>query len=242
MAPVEKGSYRFDPKGIVDIRNRLGITQFQMALLLGVPPNTLSRWETGKATPDAHSLAAIFSFAQERGLHPSFFRKFVEGDRTRLVVILDFQNLGVSALSIKQMDRYIMEEVERIAPSTHHEVFKAFASPDQVVGVSELKKLKWQVRIDKSDQDEAIIQQVRSDCSQDAEDTILVICSRDGDFSELVKEMQQWGVLVHIMGAHNASQRLRDAVDSEHWTQWPQAFPQIAQYTSMVDYLARQSR
>lgn len=242
MAPAEKGSYRFDPKGIVDIRNRLGITQFQMAVLLGVPANTLSRWETGKATPGAHSLAAIFSFAQERGLKPSFFRKFVEGDRTRLVVILDFQNLGVSVLNIKQMDRYIMEEVERIAPSTHHEVFKAFASPDQVVGVSELKKLKWQVRIDESDQDEAIIQQVRSDCSEDAEDTTLVICSKDGDFSELVKEIQQWGVLVHIIGAHNSSQRLRDAVDSEHWTQWPQAFPRVTQYTSMVDYPARQSR
>ena len=242
MAPVEKGSYRFDPKGIVDIRNRLGITQLQMALLLGVPPNTLSRWETGKATPDAHSLAAIFSFAQERGLHPSFFRKFVEGDRTRLVVILDFQNLGVSALSIQQMDRYIMDGVEHIAPYTHHEVFKAFASPDQVVGIAELKKLKWQVRIDESDQDEAIIQQVRSDCSQDAEDTILVICSRDGDFGELVKEMQQWGVIVHVMGAHNANQRLRDAVDSERWTQWPQAFPKMAQYTSMVDYLTRQTR
>lgn len=242
MAPVEKGSYRFDPKGIVDIRNRLGITQFQMALLLGVPPNTLSRWETGKATPDAHSLAAIFSFAQERGLHPSFFRKFVEGDRTRLVVILDFQNLGVSALSIRHMDHYIMDGVEHIAPYTHQEVFKAFASPDQVVGIAELKRLKWQVRIDESDQDEAIIQQVRSDCSQDPEDTILVICSRDGDFGEMVKEIQRWGVLVHIMGAHNASQRLRDAVDSEHWTQCPQAFPQMAQYTSMVDYLTRQSR
>jgi len=242
MAPVEKGSYRFDPTGIVEIRNRLGITQLQMALLLGVPPNTLSRWDTGKATPDAHPLAAIFSFAQERGLHPSFFRKFVEGDRTRLVVILDFQNLGVSALSIQQMDRYIMDGVEHIAPYTHHEVFKAFASPDQVVGIAELKKLKWQVRIDESDQDEAIIQQVRSDCSQDAEDTILVICSRDGDFGELVKEMQQWGVIVHVMGAHNANQRLRDAVDSERWTQWPQAFPRMAQYTSMVDYLTRQTR
>ena len=111
MAPVEKGSYRFDPKGLVDIRNRLGIAQFEMALLLGVPPNTLSRWETGKATPDAHSLAAIYSFARERGLNPSFFRHFVAGQRTRLVVVLDFQDLGVSALSVKQMDSYLMEEL-----------------------------------------------------------------------------------------------------------------------------------
>ena len=130
MAPVQKGSYRFDPRGIVDIRTRLGIAQFEMALLLGVPSNTLSRWETGKATPDAHSLAAIFSFAQERGLNPKFFRHFVAGQRTRLVVVLDFQDLGVSALSVKQMDSYLMEELERIAPTSDHEVFKAFASPD----------------------------------------------------------------------------------------------------------------
>ncbi len=242
MAPVDKGSYRFDPKGIVDIRNRLGITQSQMALLLGVPPNTLSRWETGKATPDAHSLANIFSFAQERGLHPSFFRKFVEGDRSRLVVILDFQDLGVSALNIKQMDHYIMEEIERMAPSTHHEVFKAFASPDQVVGISELKKLKWRVRIDDSDQDDEIVQQVKSDCRHDPEDTVLVICSRDGDFEGLVKEVQQWGVLVYMMGPLGTSQRVKDSVEVEQWTQWPATFPAMIQYPSVADFIARQSR
>lgn len=242
MAPVEKGSYRFDPKGIVDIRNRLGITQFQMALLLGVPANTVSRWETGKATPDAHSLAAIFSFAQERGLQPSFFRKFVEGDRTRLVVILDFQELGVSALNIIQMDRYIMEEVERIAPSTHHEVFKAFASPDQVVGISELKKLKWRVRIDDSDQDYAIAQQVRSDCGHAPEDTVLVICSRDGRFEGLVKDMQQRGVMVYMMGPPGTTRRVIDAVDPSQWVQWPSRFPVVVQTPSMLDYLSRASR
>jgi len=242
MAPVEKGSYRFDPKGIVDIRNRLGITQFQMAVLLGVPANTLSRWETGKATPDAHSLAAIFSFAQERGLNPSFFRKFVEGDRTRLVVILDFQNLGVSALSIKQMDHYIMEEVERIAPATHQEIFKAFASPDQVVGITELKKLKWRVRVDDDDQDDAIVQQVKSDCGQAPEDTILVMCSRDGNFEELVKEMQRRGVMVHMMGPPGTSQQVRNAVEPDYWTQWPANFPTVIQYPSVADFIARQSR
>ena len=241
MAPVDKGSYRFDPKGIVDIRNRLGITQFQMALLLGVPSNTLSRWETGKATPDAHSLAAIYSFAQERGLQPNFFRKFVEGDRSRVVVILDFQDLRVSALNIKQMDRYIMEEVERIAPSTHHEVFKAFASPDQVVGISELKKLKWRVRIDDCDQDDAIAQQIRSDCGHDPEDTVLVICSRDGDFEGLVKEMQQRGVIVYMMGPPGTNKRVRDAVAVEQWVQWPTNFPTVIQYSSVTDFIARQS-
>ena len=233
MAPVEKGSYRFDPKGIVDIRNRLGITQFQMALLLGVPSNTLSRWETGKATPDAHSLAAIFSFAQERGLQPSFFRKFVKGNRTRLVVILDFQKLGVSALDIQKMDHFIMEELERIAPSTHEEVFKAFASPDQVVGISELKKLKWQVRIDESVQDDAIAQQVRSECAQNPEDTVLVICSKSGGFFDLLKDMQRSGVDAHIMAPPGASQAMLAAVDEDHRIQWPAHFPSVVRIPSV---------
>ena len=239
MAPVEKGSYRFDPKGIVDIRTRLGIAQFEMARLLGVPANTLSRWETGKATPDAHSLAAIYSFAQERGLNPAFFRHFVSGQRTRLVVVLDFQNLGVSALSVKQMDSYLMEELERIAPSTDHELFKAFASPDQVVGIAELKKLKWRVRVDESDQDDAISHQVKSDCGHDPDDTILVLCSKDGDFGELVSEMQQWGVEVHLITPPGASQTLLDAVDVDHRTLWPFQFPNVVHIPSITEYISR---
>ena len=242
MAPADRGSYRFDPKGIVNIRNRLGMTQFQMALMLGVPANTLSRWETGRATPDAHSLAAIYSFAQERGLNPSFFRKYVEGDRTRLVVILDFQNLGVSALNVQQMDRYIMDEVDRVAPSTHEEVFKAFASPDQVVGIGELKKLKWQVRVDESDQDDVIAQQIRSTCGLDPEDTILMVCSKDGGFKETIKDMSGSGVEVYLHTPPNASQTLLDAVNIDHLTQWPARFPVVVQRPSMLDYLSRANR
>ena len=242
MAPADKGSYRFDPKSIVDIRNRLGIAQFEMARLLGVPANTVSRWETRKATPDANSLAAIYSFAQDRGLNITFFRQFVEGHRTRLVMILDFQNLGVSALNVQRMDRYIMDEMERLAPSTHQEVFKAFASPDQVVGVSELKKLKWRVRIDESDQDDAIVQQVKSDCGQDPEDTILVICSRDGDFAGLVKEMQDWGVEVYLLTPPGASQALLNSVELDHRTEWPSSFPVVVQMPSIVDFISGMSR
>ena len=242
MAPVEKGSYRFDPRGIVDIRTRLGIAQFEMARLLGVPANTLSRWETGNTTPDAHSLAAIYSFAQERGLNPTFFRHLVSGHRTRLVVILDFQDLGVSALSVKQMDSYLMEELDRIAPSTDREVFKAFASPDQVIGIAELKRLKWRVRIDESDQDEPIIQQVKSDCGHDPDDTILVICSKGGDFEVLVKEMQEWGVEVFMIVPPGASQDMLAAIGTDHRIQWPNRFPIVVQIPTVADYISRNAR
>ena len=242
MAPVEKGRYRFDPKSITDLRERLGMSQFEMSRILGVPANTLSRWETGKSTPDAHSLAAIYSFAQDRGLNLTFFRHLVSGHRTRLVVVLDFQDLRVSALNIKQMDHHIMEELDRIAPATEHEVFKAFASPDQVVGISELKKLKWRVRIDESDQDETIVQQVKSDCGHEPDDTILVFCSRGGDFEGLVNEVQNWGVEVYVMAPLGASQAILSAVDIEYRIQWPARFPTLVQIPSVVDYLAQHSR
>ena len=242
MPPADKGSYRFDPKSIVNVRNRLGVSQFEMARLLGVPANTVSRWETGKATPDAHSLAAIYSFARDRGLNASFFREYVVGHRTRLVVILDFQDLGVSAVNIQRMDYFIMDELERIAPSTHEELFKAFAKPDQVVSIAELKKLKWRVWVDESDQDQAIIQQVKSDCGQDPDDTVLVICSRDGDFAELVKEMKDWGVLVYMMGPPGTSQHVKGAVEAAQWIQWPFNFPNVIQYPSITDFISQHSR
>ena len=109
MAPANNGNFRFDPTSIVDLRNKLGLAQVDMARSLGVPSNTLSRWETGRATPDANSLAAIYSLAHDRGLNMNFFRQVGVEHRTRLVVVLDFQNLGVAARNVPKMDDFIME-------------------------------------------------------------------------------------------------------------------------------------
>lgn len=225
MAPADKGSFRFDPASIVDCRNRLCLTQVDLARLIGVPANTLSRWETGRAAPDAHSLAAIYSVAQDRGLSMNFFRQVGPEQRTRLVVVLDFQNLGVSARDISTMDEFIMEKLDRIAPQTDLEVFKAFARPDQEAAIGELRKLKWRVKADKANQDSAIVQQVKSDCGHDPDNTVLVICSKDGDFSHLIGEMQDWGVEVYLMGPHDVSQRLKNAVGNGKWVGWPLWIP-----------------
>ena len=75
MAPVKPGRFKFDPGSIAQVRNRLGLSQKKLAALLGIPPNTLSRWETGATTPDADSLAAIYSVAAKHGMSTQFFRK-----------------------------------------------------------------------------------------------------------------------------------------------------------------------
>lgn len=212
--------YRFDPKSIVDVRNMLGMKQAEMARKLGVPANTLSRWETGKTTPDARSLAGIYSIAQEGGLNASFFRQISTGYRNRLVVTLDFQNLGVSAGDVPQFDNFIMNEVDRVAPSAEHEVFKAFGRPDQQGAIAELRRLKWRTLVEETDLDHQIIQETKSNCGHDPDDTVLLICTRDGDFTDLIKEMRDWGVVVYLIGPADASRRLVEEAGWDFWIQW----------------------
>ncbi|MBI2836529.1 MAG: helix-turn-helix transcriptional regulator [Chloroflexi bacterium] len=74
MTPVKQGLYEFRKDSLIEIRKGMGISQVKMAELLGVPANTLSRWETGATVPDAVSLATIYSLATEHGMTPpSFF-------------------------------------------------------------------------------------------------------------------------------------------------------------------------
>ena len=75
MAPVKQRNYEFDASSIAVLRTRLKMKQTKMAELLGVPANTLSRWETGSTKPDAESLAAIHSIAMENGATVNFSRR-----------------------------------------------------------------------------------------------------------------------------------------------------------------------
>src|SRR4030042_5294931 len=108
MTPVrpELFEYEFSPSEIKKIRNKLGLSQAKLADLLDIPPNTLSRWESGATSPDAKSLAAIYSLAMEKGIPPQFFvpkasfKKATE-TRTKLLLVWDFQNLGVKFEYVK---------------------------------------------------------------------------------------------------------------------------------------------
>ncbi len=54
--------------------------------------------------------------------------------RSRRIVVMDFQNLGVAATAVPAKDRRIREQVDRmapeIAPDTGHSLFKAFCRPE----------------------------------------------------------------------------------------------------------------
>lgn len=74
MTPINQRIYEFKKDSLIETRRRMGISQTKMAELLGVPANTLSRWETGVTVPDASALAAIYSLAKEQGTDtPPFF-------------------------------------------------------------------------------------------------------------------------------------------------------------------------
>ena len=107
MTPAKKGSYEFKPDSLVEIRGKLKISQAEMAKQIGVPPNTLSRWENKATVPDANSLASIYSLAKDHGLTTTFFgiRKDANPSqkmRARLLVMWDFWTLGPQSYQSKK--------------------------------------------------------------------------------------------------------------------------------------------
>ena len=150
MAPVKPGRFEFDPGSIAQVRTRLGLNQKKLAALLSVPANTLSRWETGATTPDADSLAAIYSVAAQHGMSAQFFRRRgkmakASKSRTRLLVFWDFQTLPMSASYVRKADEAIRQELGARFPAVSDSSFKAFSYPSDSQATDELLGLGWRV-------------------------------------------------------------------------------------------------
>lgn len=206
MAPVKPGHFKFDPGSIAQVRNRLGLSQKKLAARLGVPANTLSRWETGATTPDADSLAAIYSVAAKQGLSIQFFRKRskaakVAKDRTRLLVFWDFQTLRTSASHVRKADEAIRQELGARFPAVSDSSFKAFSYPSDSQATDGLMELGWGVWEDTEGLSDDIISQSKSDCGHEPEDTILVLLTHPGrdELADLVGELKSKGVAVYLM-------------------------------------------
>ena len=194
-----------------------------MAELIGVPANTLSRWETGATTPDADSLAAIYSIAMDNDITPSFFqrRKPVptsNKNRDRLIVMWDFQSYPASALQVPHIDSSIRWEIRRPLKRASFQLFKAFASPNQPDATNGLIELGWRVFEDDHDLDEEIVEQAKSDCAQDPSHTTLALISNDGGYVELIQDLSELGVDVYLFTSlFGYNQRLVAAVGKKRW-------------------------
>jgi putative transcriptional regulator len=51
---------------IAELRQKLGLSQVQLAQLLGVHPLTVSKWERGLLAPTPHQAALLESFGEAR--------------------------------------------------------------------------------------------------------------------------------------------------------------------------------
>ena len=229
MASITPGNYLFDHTSIASTRVKLKMKQAKMAQRLGIPVNTLSRWETGATIPDAKSMAAIYSLAKSLGITPQFFKevpltKPQTNYRSRLVVMVDFQNLGISAKNVAQFDSWIRATVEQKATSATKKHFKAFGGTNQAAAIDKFSGLKWKSSKRSEDSDDAIIMESKSNCGHDPSDTVLVIATKDGGFASLVNEMKQWGVMVYIVGPESTSQKLQQAVEKGCFIKCPSSW------------------
>lgn len=249
--PVSPGSfeYQFSPGALKQVRDKLGLSQTKLAARLDLPVNTISRWERGETTPDANSLAAIYSIAKERGLEPEFFQKGVgmvsstksrqesqkplggrvvlNRQRTRLVVIWDYQNVALEADAAYDTWFYMEKFVDIAFPNTMDNwVFKVYASGEHRQSVSSLRHCE--VSTSYGNADYQIKQDTRRLCGFQPfgwpavapKDTVLVLVSKDGDFAELISEAEQAGVDVYLWAPPGCSQDLRGAVKKANIIPW----------------------
>ena len=234
MTPVKRKLYRFVPESIVELRERLGISQADLARSLGVPPNTVSRWETGATAPDASSLAAIHSVAMESGVTPSFFRKKRKQTmkRTRLLVVWDFSNLTAQMQYLPELDAWLRAECEKRFSTTNQRVFKSFvrATPGYSLfdPTDSLENHDWDVWEESDDLHEKIIHHCKTYCGKDPSRTVLVLVARDGDYADMINELKSRGVRVHLIG-FGCSQELVNAVGENRLIKlpWPNNFALI---------------
>jgi transcriptional regulator with XRE-family HTH domain len=218
---IKQGKYEFKPNILIEIRNQIGLTQNKMADLLGVPPNTLSRWEKGLAVPDAASLAAIFSVAKDNDITPVFFglRDNIKTFPYNLLVFWDFETAGLPSNWVKYGHDTIMTELKkRFVGMTP--ILKAFTHSTQKEAFNELKNLGWRVAEDETDVFQYIIEDAKSDSGHNPKGTVLVLISIDNDFVGLIDDLMKKGVQVYVMSAHTYNNKLFEKVGPEHCIQW----------------------
>ena len=240
MAPVKPARYEFDASSIAVLRTRLKMKQTKMAELLGVPANTLSRWETGATKPDAESLAAIHSIAIENGASVNFFKKVIreqpaspKGENAkgagkslgatksilRVVSFLDFQNIGVAERDFAAFNKSLRKELENRFPNAKRRRFRAFVSSGANLDIFESNQ--WSVDEGIGNRDVDITKAIRDYCQSDAKRKAVVLMTKDGDFAGIIKEIQNKGVQVYLMAPANPSKKLLDVVDKKRRIPWP---------------------
>ena len=236
MAPVKPRNYEFNAASISGLRTRLKMKQAKMAELLGVPANTLSRWETGATKPDAESLAAIYSVATENGVAIDFFKRSTNAKSAtkkggnsvpksaslpvaksvvRAGIFLDFQNVGVSDKDFPAFNKILRKRLSDCFPNLKKSRFRAFVGSGQKLSV--FHSNQWSASSGSGNRDKDIAKAMKNYCQSNTKGTALVLLTKDGDFASPIKELKSKGVLVYLVSSPNPSKKLIDAVGNQNW-------------------------
>lgn len=199
----------------------MGLSQGKMAGVLGVPSNTLSRWEIGTTVPDATSLAAFYSIAKEHGITPVFFGLLGDGKPFPydLIVLWDFQTMGPLAPWVQFAHNAIVDQLNKRF-SGMSPILKAFTHPSQTPAAKELEKLGWRVTKGEDEVRDYIIEDARSDAGQNPEGTVAVLISIDDAFVELIEELKSKGVQVYVMSSLAYGSKLCETVEPRSCIRW----------------------
>lgn len=221
MTPIKQGKYEFKKDSLIDVRNKMGLNQAKMADILGVPPNTLSRWEIGTTVPDAKNLAGFYSLAKEHGITPMFFglRDNIIPFQYNSVILWDFQTAGAQSPWLQHTHDTIMAEIGKrftgMVP-----IYKAFIHTSQSAEVDVLEKLGWSVWEGGDEIFGDIVNHAKSDCGHNPEGTVLVLITKDEGFIELIDELSAKGVRVFIMSPQIFNNKLIEKVGQANSIPW----------------------
>ena len=205
MTPVKPGAYLFRKESITELRQRLGLSQAAMATRIGVPKNTISRWETGETTPDAQSLAAIYSLGMEVGIMATFFAPVKQKAPVRDAALVYWDvptNYGWHG--IEQQSASIMAEVKNRMPRDARLLFKAFVGRNDSTLTSTLENLGWRVwesltLTGFADWNEEIYDQALSDAGQNPVGSVVFLVTADVRHVELIQELRERDVRVYLV-------------------------------------------
>ena len=240
MTPAKQGAYRFRKESIAEMRQILGLSQSAMAAMLELPKNTVSRWERGETTPDAESLAAIYSFGKEKGVEPNFFVpvKQQAPPRDAALVYWDIRNVwfkdiglfsAASALGLgmrleedlKRLDALITSEVRKRVPNASRELFKAFVNRSSAFP-KDLRNLGWRVwepGLYDANWEETLYDQALSDAGQNPSGSVVFLITTDATYIDLIDDLRGRDARVYLMTTPNASvpPELIAAVGKRRW-------------------------
>ena len=241
MAPIrpEDHAFSFQAAVLVGLRRELSLSQAQLAELLDIPINTLSRWERGSNVPDANALAALFSIAKERGITPEFFKERRDTmNKSRKwenrIVDWDFQNLGIGAEDIEGVWDELGQYMDLLCGSQAYDVLYAYV-PQAIGGMwgvqysaqgKALQNAGFNVVSCPFDADSHIMDDGRAAFrdSFKPRESIYVLISDDGDYAEYLKELRSSGVETFVHGTNECAKRLRAVVGSDRFIPWQRPY------------------